>query len=254
MSSEPSRHLFTTSRVKGNERTDKLDKLAKGAVQEVGARLLALADWRKRLKQAKRGKRVLAYRPELADKCTSDNSREDNNDGGEGGLGHHLGQRPAVSTSPPADSSGSIRHRRFGPEPISGLVRLQSSAKGRLIVALVVILDWRPTSRHHHLSSRSLPPASTRHSRAASRRSSHSFGPALATSVPTRRISNPNDSCALATASQRPVNTSSSTARSTPSRARPSSPPSNSHPPHSPISSGTRAKDDALFPCPLWLI
>ena len=68
----------------------------------------------------------------------------------------------------------------------------------------------------------SLSPATTRLSRAASRLSSHNCGPALATSAPTRRISNPIDSCALAAVSQKPKNTSSSTARSTPALVQPS--------------------------------
>jgi hypothetical protein len=63
--------------------------------------------------------RVLAYRPELAEPCTSDSSSEDNNDEGEGGLGRRSGSQSAVSTSPPADSSGSIRHGRLLPRSLS---------------------------------------------------------------------------------------------------------------------------------------
>ena len=76
-----------------------------------------------------------------------------------------------------------------------------------------------------HPVSRS--PLSTPRSRAASRRSSRDLAPALAISAHTRRISNPNDSCALAVMSQKPENTSSSTALSTPPRLRLSPPPSN---------------------------
>lgn len=80
--------------VEGNERAD---ELAKEAVQEVVARLEALADRRRRSKLAKRGKRALVYRPELADGCTSDSSSEEDDDKGEGGLGRRSGPRPAVA-------------------------------------------------------------------------------------------------------------------------------------------------------------
>ena len=68
--------------------------------------------------RATRGMPALAYRPELADSCSSDSSDEDDNDAGEGGLGRRSGPRPAVSTSPLADSPGSIRHGRLLPRSL----------------------------------------------------------------------------------------------------------------------------------------
>lgn len=47
---------------------------------------LSLADQRRRLEQARRG-RVLAYRPEPADGCTGYSSIKEEDDKGEGGLG-----------------------------------------------------------------------------------------------------------------------------------------------------------------------
>jgi hypothetical protein len=99
--------------VEGNERAD---DLAKEAVQGVGARLKALADRRRREKQASRGYRTLAYRHELAESCTSDSSDESDEEEGEGGragLGRTSSARPAILPSPPLNSSGEIRHGRL---------------------------------------------------------------------------------------------------------------------------------------------
>ena len=94
-------------------------------------------------------------------------------------------------------------------------------------------------------------PASTRHSRAASRRSSHGSGPALATSARTRRISNPNDTCALAAASRKPANTSSSTAPSPlclTVRHPPLLPPTQKHHPRLPPQRPARDEGNAPVP------
>ena len=56
----------------------------------------------------------------------------------------------------------------------------------------------------------SLSPATTPRSRAASQRFSHGYGPAPATSAPTKRTSIRIDSSARAAANRRPANTSSS--------------------------------------------
>ena len=105
--------------VEGNERAD---ELAKEAVQGVGARLKALADWRRREKQAKRGHRTLAYRHEYAESCTSDSSDdsdEEEGEGGRAGLGRTSSARPAISPPPPPNSSGEIRHGRLLPISLS---------------------------------------------------------------------------------------------------------------------------------------
>ena len=105
--------------VEGNEQAD---DLAKEAVQKVGARLAALADRRRRLRQASGGKRVLAYRPELAESCTSDSSDdsdEEEGEGGRAGLGRTSSTRPAISPPPPPNSSGEIRHGRLLPRRLS---------------------------------------------------------------------------------------------------------------------------------------
>jgi hypothetical protein len=84
--------------------------------------------------------------------------------------------------------------------------------------------------------------ASTPRSRAASRPCSLDYAQAPAISAPTERTSNRNGSSARAVASRRPANTSSFTARSTPPRVRPSSPPSVSNPHRLPTCSATRAR------------
>ena len=84
--------------------------------------------------------------------------------------------------------------------------------------------------------------ASTLRSRAASRPCSLDYAQAPAISAPTERTSNRNGSSARAVASRRPANTSSFTARSTPPRVRPSSPPSVSKPHRLPTCSATRAR------------
>ncbi|GAA5987179.1 hypothetical protein JCM10908_001846 [Rhodotorula pacifica] len=103
--------------VEGNE---KADDLAKGAVQEVGARIKALEGRRKRAEGARRAKRALAYRYELDEGCTSDgSSEEEDDDGARAGLGHFPATQPAISSSPPSDSTGRIRHGRLLPRSVS---------------------------------------------------------------------------------------------------------------------------------------
>ena len=95
---------------------------SKEAVQEVAARLQALADQRRRKKQAKRGLSTLAYRHEFAESCTSDSSAESDKEEGEGGragLGRTSSAPPAISPSPPLNSSGEIRHGRLLPRSLS---------------------------------------------------------------------------------------------------------------------------------------
>jgi hypothetical protein len=95
---------------------------SKEAVQEVAARLQALADQRRRKKQAKRGLSTLAYRHEFAESCTSDSSAESDKEEGEGGragLGRTSSAPPAISPSPPLNSSGEIRHGHLLPRSLS---------------------------------------------------------------------------------------------------------------------------------------
>ena len=95
--------------------------------------------------------------------------------------------------------------------------------------------------------------ASTLRSRAASRPCSLDSALAPVTSAPTRRTSNPNASFALAAASQRLENISSSTAHSTPHHAPPFFPPSGSNPSRSHTSLATRAQQrlhSASWPTP----
>ena len=105
--------------VKGNERAD---ELAKGAVQEIGARLKVLADRQRREKQARHAFCTLAYRHEFAESCTSDSSDksdEAEGEGGRAGLGRTSSARPAISPSLPLNSSDKIRHGRLPPRSLS---------------------------------------------------------------------------------------------------------------------------------------
>ncbi|GAA5976975.1 hypothetical protein JCM10908_005698 [Rhodotorula pacifica] len=103
--------------VEGNEQAD---ELAKEAVQVVGARIKALVERRKRAEGARRAKRVLAYRYKLNKGCTSDgSSEEEDDDGDRAGLGRFPATRPAISTSPPIEDGGRIRHGRLLPRSVS---------------------------------------------------------------------------------------------------------------------------------------
>lgn len=67
--------------IEGNKRAD---EFVTEAVLRVGP-LKALAERRKREKQAKRGYRTLAYRPKYSTLCTSDSSNNSDEEEGEGG-------------------------------------------------------------------------------------------------------------------------------------------------------------------------
>ena len=66
-------------------------------MQEVGGRLLALADQQWRLKPAQQGKRALVYRPEVPGEYTSDSSSEEEVNKGKGRLERRSGQQPACN-------------------------------------------------------------------------------------------------------------------------------------------------------------
>ena len=183
---------------------------------------------------------MLAYRPELADSCSSDSSDEDDDDEGEGGLGRRSGSRAAVSTSPPADGSGSIRHGRLLPRSLSAGWSAFKAAQKAAWSTL-----WLSSSTSCQLRAvTSSPPglAFTRFHSTLSRRQSTlltrlrtgacDLGAYKAHFEPERLL------CACA-ANLKLENTSSSIARSTPLRAQPSFPLSDSNPSRSPTSSAT---------------
>ena len=179
-------------------------------------------------------------------------------DEGEGGLGRRSGSRPAVSTAPPANSSNSIRHGRLLPRSLStgwsafkaaqkaawSLLWLLSSTGGQLRAvtssppgsSFTRFAHAPPVDLAHSTTHRRLRPRRLQGALRARNASSALAAMMILVSSHVELMS------PFAAANPRHENTSSSTARSTSSRARFSSPPSGSNRSPSPTSSATRVR------------
>ncbi|GAA5990750.1 hypothetical protein JCM10908_003217, partial [Rhodotorula pacifica] len=155
--------------VEGNE---KADDAAKEAVLAVTSRMESLAKRRAAEQRAKRSGRALAYKLAYDNACTSDGSEDEEEEAGKDGgqLGRQPSDRPAISPSPPANSSGEIRHGRLLPRSISA---------GYAAVRAAQLASWAsmwatsPTGAGLRAISSSPPgPAFTRYHASLSRRQS----------------------------------------------------------------------------------
>ena len=115
--------------------------------------------------------------------------------------------------SPPADSSGSVRHDCLLPRNLfCRLVCPWSSTKGNLFALLAGLVYRRPTLCHHHIP----PSLACTHQHLSPVKSHHTATDQCATWPPIRLTLSQIASCARVALNLRPAKTSFSTAHSTP--------------------------------------